>query len=799
MPEMKVITSFKRISAKHLQKSARWISAAILLLMFTLALTSMVQKAPTFDEQGFIVRGLGYLRGYRQIRVGHPLGLNIFNAAFLANDDGVALPLDDPSWSGSSFHRPGELFLWEIGNDVSHIMFLARLPSIWLGLLLAALTGRWTWRVSKKIWPGILALLFIALDPNILAHMRLATTDLGLTAFSVLAGYTLWHFLKKQSWRGVLLAGIALGLLQNTKFTALLFIPLFAVIIIIGLAQMWASNKRASKSDMSVLSTVPWRLLLMVLIVYPLVALVTLWAAYGFEIGTMPPDMPMFSLLAGRSLPLAQHFEQLLDIGGRLQVGTPSFLLGQYSEGGWWDYFPVAFMLKTPLPTLIVLGWGAAAFILGIFRSGQGRRKNLSGLDSAALLVPAVGYFAIALTTDINLGYRHILPILPFLIIFSFASIATTGSWEEESRRVLTTIFLAVWLIVGTLFIYPDFLAYFNNFAGGPENGWRSLVDSNIDWGQDLDDLPQWMAENKVDEVWLSYFGEARPDYYGISYQGLDSFPPRFMNPQARPFFPQDPAPGIYAISATNLQGVQFANHDQFSWFRDKKPIDKLGYTIFLYEVPAHGGPVSLLLSGVQVDEILPEDFVKFGSNDIRPRWFDMSEALIIPSSTPAWLIYDSELTPPQALTPYYDQIKVVADNSDKYQIARFDKSEIPENTLVEFSHENGKIGLLDVEKNMAGKSEMTIVTTWEQIGEPQPLKIFIHVIGKNGEIITQWDGLGLTWEGWGKGDKLVQVHNLVLPEELVSSDYRLLIGIYNPLTNQRWLTDQNQDHAELE
>ncbi len=90
--------------------------------------------------------------------------------------------------------------------------------------------------------------------------------------------------------------------------------------------------------------------------------------------------------------------------------------------------------------------------------------------------------------------------------------------------------------------IYPDFLAYFNLLAGGANNGWRSLVDSNLDWGQDLDDLPEWMAENDVDEVWLSYFGEARPEYYGITYRGLDSFPPRLMNPQARPFVPSEPS-----------------------------------------------------------------------------------------------------------------------------------------------------------------------------------------------------------------------------------------------------------------
>ena len=142
--------------AGRLDRWAGWLATAVLLLMFGLALTSMAQKAPTFDEQGFIVRGLAYLRGYPQIRVGHPLGLNALNALLLVSDDSVSLPVDDPSWTGSSFHRPAELFLWEIGNDVEHIMFLARLPSIWLGVLMAAVAGRWAWQLSGRRWAGSL-------------------------------------------------------------------------------------------------------------------------------------------------------------------------------------------------------------------------------------------------------------------------------------------------------------------------------------------------------------------------------------------------------------------------------------------------------------------------------------------------------------------------------------------------------------------------------------------------------------------------------------------------------------------
>jgi hypothetical protein len=784
---------------KHLQIHSKWLAIAILLLMFGLALTSMAQKAPTFDEQGFIVRGVGYLRGYPQIRVGHPLGLNILNASLLAGDETVQLPLDDPSWNGTSFHRPAELFLWEIGNDVEHIMFLSRLPTIWLGLLLAALAGRWAWHFSGQVWPGLLAALFVALDPNILAHTRLATTDLGLTAFALFAGFTLWRFLKEPSWRRAILAGITLGLLQNTKFTAVLFVPLFALVILVGLLRMWMTNRRTGTGTDLGQSTFPWRPLLMILILYPLVALFTLWAAYGFEIGTMPADLPLLPMLSGRTVPLAHHLEQLLDIGGRLQVGTPSFLLGQYSDRGWWYYFPAAFLLKTPLPTLLLLSWSAVISVLALIHYRKKGQMNLSMLDTAALLVPAVGYFAIALTTDINLGYRHILPVLPFAIVFATGMIARKGSSKSIRRSIIPASLLAVWLTAVSLIIYPDYLAYFNILAGGSQNGWKGLVDSNIDWGQDLDDLPGWMARNNVDQVWLSYFGEARPEYYGISYQGLDSYPPRLMNPQTRSFYPDDPAPGIYAISATNLQGVHFTNHDQFAWFREKEPLDKLGYSIFLYEVPARGEPVSLLLSDVQIDELHPQDFSNFGSNDIRPRWFDLSQSLIIPNGFPTWLVSDADMQTHPKIVPYLEGFENVEDNSAVYQLARYNAPELPEEMIAEFSLENGRIRLLEFEQSLAENSVLTLVTTWQQVEESQPLKIFIHIIDSEGKIIAQWDGLGAAWEGWQAGDGLIQVHELSLPQEMMGRNFTVVAGVYDPISGRRWLSDRNLDHVELE
>jgi hypothetical protein len=319
------------------------VETAVLLIMFALAVSNLAQTSPTFDEQGFITRGLGYVRGENQhMRVGHPLGLNALNAALLRTDESVQLPTSDPAWQLPNFHRPSELFMWEIGNDVAHVMFLARLPTVWLGLLLAALAGRWARQLTKNGRAALLALALVAFDPNILAHMRLAATDFGLTAFAFLAGYGLWLFWQRPSWSRALFAGITFGLLQNTKFTAGLFVPLFALVIIAVFGfRISDFGFRRTSSEI--------RNLLMLAVAYVLVAPFTLWATYGFQVGALPVDLPTLPQLGGLTLPLSHHLEQLLDIGGRLQKSTPAFLAGNYSDSGWWYYFPGGLPAQNPL------------------------------------------------------------------------------------------------------------------------------------------------------------------------------------------------------------------------------------------------------------------------------------------------------------------------------------------------------------------------------------------------------------------------------------------------------------------
>ncbi len=772
----------------------------IILSFYGLAISGLTRLSPTFDEQGFITRGLGYLRGENQhMRVGHPLGLNALNAALLVADDTVHLPTSDPSWQLPNFHRPSELFLWEIGNDVAYVMFLARLPTVWLGMLLLALVGRWTWEITRQRWAMLLAMALAAFDPNLLANGRLATTDFGLTVFAFLAGFLLWRFVKRPSWARAIWAGIGFGLLQNTKFTAGLFVPLFALVLVLFLL-CWYRLTAAERPLISRNSP-----LIMLLVAYPLAAFFTLWAAYGFQIGTLPDGLPTMPQLAGLTMPLSHHLEQLLDIGGRLQKSTPAFLAVRYSDSGWWYYFPAAFLLKTPLPTLILL-LGAAAGLLWL-----GLQRRLAGrwLTLAALLIPPLGYFGFALTTDINLGYRHILPTLPYFFVFTAATwhwlgqetTVPTGSMQPEWQRyrpvVLLVLGLVGWLVIGTLWLRPHYLAFFNELAGGPDGGWRYLVDSNLDWGQDLGRLKEWMDENGVEQVWLSYFGEGRPSYYGINYMGLDSFPPRLMNPQARPFYPHDPAPGIYAISATTLQGVHFANHDIFAWFREKQPLGKAGYSIFLYEVEPYGEPVDVVLAGVQLDDIAADDFARLQTNQVSPRWLSGPVAFLQPAAETFWLVvnknYDLSLLE-TAVSP-----QSIAENGQYslYQVQN--EGQQPQGDTL-FEKDDHQILLLEDRHTLIPEEDALQFTThWRNETGPVPLKIYVHLLDESGQIAAQWDGLGVAWEGWRSGDVLWQRHELQLSPPIPAGQYELRVGLYDPATGDRWQTAAGADFVLLE
>jgi hypothetical protein len=526
-------------------------AVGLLLLSFGLALTSAIQKSPTMDEQNHIARGAAYL-GTRDPRlsVEHPPLVNLLSAlpAHLLLD--LHLPLDQ-WWEAGEWYHFADNFLWRANQRPDRIVFLARLPIIGMGLLLAALVFRWADSLFGP-WGGLLAAAFCALDPNVLAHQRLSTTDVGGTFFSFLAAYVFWRKLRDPSPVRVLLAGLTLGLAFSAKLSALVFGPMLALTLLLdGALNRSASCCRLGRR-VAALAAVAGVSILMV------------WAGYGFQIGPVEG-------IGGR-VPAPPYLRGVQAILGLAEGGRSAYLLGQVSTTGWWYYFPIAFAVKTPLATL--LGLAAATWLLV--------RKPTR--DDLFILLPPSLFFLTSTTVRLNLGYRHLLPMLPFLAVH-VGRLAHPPSYRNAKRRIYLPVAAALWLTVSTLSIYPHFLAAFNPIGGGPDNGWHVLADSNIDWGQDLKGLASWMEREDVERVRLSWFGSARPAAYGVAHDLLPGVPYGFVDWQDPPFNPQQPEPGVYAISVSNLVGVALPDHDLYAWFRGREPSAKIGYSVFVYRL----------------------------------------------------------------------------------------------------------------------------------------------------------------------------------------------------------------------
>jgi hypothetical protein len=527
------------------------ISIALLIILAAQLLLSSSRNSATYDEQYHLAMGLYYLhRGDPALIPPHP-PLIAALATLPVADRNLVVPLRDPASSTVSNLEYSDQLLWRLNPNGPVMVARARLPIIGLTLLLALTVYAWARELFGPI-SGLLGLALLSFDPNILAHGNLATNDIGVTFFATLALYAFWRWMKCPTPARAVIAGLILGLAQVSKFSAVYLIPVVAIILVTD--RLWKSNTAASR--LSARTTVVY------LTVMALTAYCAIWAIYGFNVGT----------LKGFPFPARNYLTGLQAGTTLITTGKDSFLFGAYSPTGWWYYFPVAFVVKTPLPTLILIG---ASFVFA-YQRGTWRL-------TLPLLISVVIYFALCVASPFDIGYRHLLPVLPCLFIFT--SQLALIDWKTSRQRVAAVGAMLVWLMVASVSIFPYYLAYFNELAGGPRNGYKILVDSNVDWGQGLIGLRQYMTEENIPSVKLSYHGTADPTAYGIKYEPLPSYPYNQWASDTVPNILLNPPAGLYAISVNNLQGLRFKNHDLYATFRQRKPDAVVGHSIFIYRI----------------------------------------------------------------------------------------------------------------------------------------------------------------------------------------------------------------------
>jgi hypothetical protein len=450
------------------------------------------------------------------------------------------------------------MFLYHSSNEWRGILRPARSMNIVLGVVLGVAIF-WISRACFSPGGAQVSLGLFCLSPVVLSNSAIATTDLAAALWFMLAVHRWWTLFQRVTAGNLLLCGAFTGGLFVTKFSSFALLPVITLLALVRLVMADPILVRTivSPSRPIVGRTARLAVMASTMCAAGVVAVLTVWACY----------LPQLTFFADRNA-VPVPWEQLPQTGNWAKIavrlnalhllpepylldlwvfgtstgGRRAFLWGEYSIRGWWYFFPVAFWFKSPLPFLVAIVLGLA----GIFR-----RWREVGWRVAPFVGLIAVYGAIAMTTKLNLGIRHLLPIYPALFVLA------GGIWLLPWRSIIRTGAIVVMLAWSAVELWPvrsNLLAYFNVFGGGTERGHRILVDSSFEWGQDLPAVERWVAAHKAQQrgrpVYFSYFGNADLSRYGIDAVLLPQF---FELRQARPYSLK---PGTYLISATMLQSL---------------------------------------------------------------------------------------------------------------------------------------------------------------------------------------------------------------------------------------------------
>ena len=547
-----------------------WIAAAVIALLaahYVLAYTATLGASTTFDEPLHMVAGVAYwsLDDYRlqpengnlpQRWCGIPL--LFMNLSFPSLDQNV--------WRESEAILLGRQYLYTCGNDPQAMLAASRaMATVW-STALCLVVFFW----SRSIFGtsgGLVSLALAAFWPALVAHGPLATSDACGALFFTLGAWSLWELFQRITPGTLAAAFFALGLAPIAKHSSVMLAPLalvyLAVIAAVGRPLVvdlgpWKTvvHGRGQRTALAFGS-----------LLIPLAAAVFfIWAACGFRYdaagpGCGPLEYRRYTTLEscnehaggiGRLCDLLAAWRLLPEgwIYGLSYVGATvrirnAFAIGQYSNDGWWWYFPLCFAIKNTLPSLVLSLWGVGSTCRGLISAFVRRMPpSPTAYASLAPLGILIVLWPTFLTSHLNIGERHLLPSYPPLMVLAGGTLAAASSvWVWRAVVVLLALHAG-----DVASRWPSTLAYFNQIVPrGREYRW--LVDSNLDWGQDLLRLRTWLEKHASGQarMYVDYFG-------GLPDETLPKAEILALAPATGTA--QSLQPGLYCISATSLQAV---------------------------------------------------------------------------------------------------------------------------------------------------------------------------------------------------------------------------------------------------
>lgn len=665
--------TIKMESFKNNSSTPIIVLAGIIAAAFSLMLWASFGDSAIMDELAHIPAGYGYVHNFDyRLNPEHPPLVKALAALPLAFSD-LNFQTENPAWAKDINGQwdMGSSFIYGSGNDPNYIVRLSRMAPIFLTLFLIVLIYAWSAELLGAWW-GLLPAALFGLSPTILAHGHYVTTDIGAAFGIVLATYYFVKFLSSSSVSHLFMAGISFGVAQLMKFSAVLLIPYFIILIFFFFGSTVFRDWETTQPGMRMkrFSIRAWHYAKSLMIIFAVGYIVVVYPVYlaftwnypsakqtsdtefilsSFADGPTQPghickparcvaDLNINMAKNPITRPFAEYLLGVLMVFQRSSGGNTSYFLGEVSTTGSRTYFPIVYLLKETLPSLIIIFIGLFLALRAIGKNlGKGIGNSVryffnnylgSNFTQFSMLFFVIFYWAYSMKSPLNIGVRHLIPTFPFIYILA------AGAWKkwinelplyedaslfERVKRILASkiksllkrallCVLLFWFVVGTFLGAPYFLSYFNSFGGGIWGGYRFVTDSNYDWGQDLLRLRNFVeshleinpdrgrsASNGIDKIAVDYFGGGNPKYY-LGAKEVD-----WSSSKGNP---ADKNIHWLAVSVNTLQnGIQRTapsknrnSEDEYRWLTTgrraepgmgglPKPDFKAGTSIFIYKL----------------------------------------------------------------------------------------------------------------------------------------------------------------------------------------------------------------------
>ncbi|MBN1901243.1 hypothetical protein JW926_07970 [Candidatus Sumerlaeota bacterium] len=586
--------------------------AVFSLVFFYLCFYSANQKSITNDEVAHIPAGyMIWKTGDFRLNPEHPSLVKIWAALPLLGFH-LYTPLKDIDWiTGNEWHF-GAYFLFQY-NDADLIGMWSRIQIMILGIILGWIVYFWgrSLFVSGEGVTAPFAGFFCAAlyftEPNLIAHSSLVTYDF---AFAFVVFCAAWFY-----W-GMMVEGYAI----KRMIGFIIFMSLAPLVKVVGFflwvlifahllfqaavsRRKWKIIRRNKKVE--ILDSRMRKLIcsLALIVLCGVTSYVGLWMIYGFRyhaspgMETPPGDQGKkylnFEPVENPCIRGLLQFIQkqrlapqgYLAVTGHalLEKDRTAFLMGRSKMvGGFYAYFLATILLKTPFIHLILIG-GSFLWILwakiNLRRNRKAKRyqRLMFYLNRASIpLYLIIGFFVIITLSQVNLGHRLILMIIPLECLMAGNILELILGKTEKRMRNAIQVAIPLFLLIAPLFSFPDYISYFNPLVKDKKTAFRYLKDSNVDWGQDIKPLGKYLAKKGIRKVNLSLFGTADPYYYGVKqWNDLGSFV--ILIPRYKKGEPDFTLPTV--VSSNMLPYIYKRNPQVVS----QKPLDLIGGSIYIF------------------------------------------------------------------------------------------------------------------------------------------------------------------------------------------------------------------------